>query len=71
MFKNLMTELDRKRITQKAVAELIGCAPNTLTNKLYGRQEFTLSEVLSISENLLPEFDLHYLFHKDETKEEE
>ena len=64
MFENLIVELKKKGITFKAVANLIGCSEKTFQNKVYGVTEFTLSEVLSINENLLPEFTLQYLFRK-------
>lgn len=64
MFANLCTELKRKGITNRAVANLIGCSEKTLWNKLSGTTEFTLSEVLLINENLLPEFELRYLFKR-------
>lgn len=64
MFENLIAELKKKGITNKAVSTLIGCTEKTLQNKLNGVTEFTLSEVLSINENLLPEFTLQYLFRK-------
>ena len=57
MFENLRNELSKKRISNKAVADLIGCTQKTLDNKLNGVTEFTLSEILLISDNLLPEFE--------------
>lgn len=65
MFENLRFELSRKRIANKAVADLIGCTQKTLDNKMNGVTEFTLSEMWLISDNLLPEFDLRYLFKRN------
>lgn len=64
MFTNLYAELKRKGISFKAVATLLGITEKTLQNKMNGVTEFTLSEILLISENLLPEFELRYLFKK-------
>lgn len=64
MFENLRNELAKKRISNKAVADLIGCTQKTLDNKMNGVTEFTLSEILLISDNLLPEFELRYLFRR-------
>ena len=64
MFENLRNELSKKRISNKAVADLIGCTQKTLDNKMNGVTEFTLSEILLISDNLLPEFELRYLFKR-------
>lgn len=62
MYNNLMHELRKKNITNKAVAELIGITEKTLFNKVNGVTEFTLTEAMAINDNLLPEFKLDYLF---------
>ena len=61
MLGNMIAELRRKNITNKAVAELIGAAEKTVVNKLNGTTEFTVSEAIKINVNLLPEFRLSYL----------
>jgi len=66
MFENLIFELRRKGITNKALAALINCSEKSVQNKLSGVTEFTLSEILLIQENLLPEFELKYLFKRAE-----
>ena len=62
MYHNLVHELKKKNITNKAVAELIGTTEKTFFNKVNGASEFTLTEAMSINDNLLPEFRLDYLF---------
>lgn len=64
MFANLRNELDRKHIPMVSVAKVIGCSDKSLQNKLRGRTEFTMSEIFKINEELLPEFDLKYLFQR-------
>lgn len=61
MLVNMVKELRRKNITNKAVAELLGVTEKTVFNKLDGSSEFTVSEAVSININLLPEFRLSYL----------
>lgn len=61
MLGNMIFELRRKNITNKAVAELIGASEKTIVNKLNGTSEFTVSEAMTINVNLLPEFKLAYL----------
>ena len=69
MLGNMISELRRKNITNKAVAELIGAAEKTVVNKLNGTSEFTVSEAIAINVNLLPEFRLSYLCHPtDDTR---
>ena len=62
MYGNLCTELKRKNIAQKVVADLIGCTERTVTNKINGSTDFTISEAFAIRKNLLPEFDMDYIF---------
>lgn len=61
MYANMISELRRKNITNKAVAELINTTEKTVVNKLNGTSEFTVSEAMAINKNLLPEFRLSYL----------
>lgn len=67
MFENLIMELKRKGITYRAVAGLLHCNEKTVQNKMNGVTEFTLSEVLAISDNIFPEFELRYLFRRTPT----
>lgn len=61
MLGNMISELRRKNISNKAVAELIGSSEKTVVNKLNGTSEFSVSEAMKININLLPEFRLAYL----------
>ena len=62
MYGNLSTELRRKNITQKVVADLIKSTEKTANNKILGKTDFTISEAFLIHRNLLPEFDIDYIF---------
>ena len=64
MFPNLKNELQRKNISLVSVAKLINCTEKTLQNKMNGKTDFRLNEVLAINEQLLPEFELKYLFKR-------
>lgn len=61
MLGNMIHELRRKNITNKAVADVINASEKTVVNKLNGTTEFTISEAMAININLLPEFRLSYL----------
>lgn len=62
MYANLANELRNKKITNRVIAELIGCDEKTVFNKLSGKSDFTITEGLLIRHNVLPEFDMDYLF---------
>lgn len=65
MFDNLKNAMSLKKISIRTVARLIGTTEKTVSNKLDGRTEFTLSEILAINENLFPEYELRFLFKRD------
>ena len=62
MLGNLIAALDHKKISTLAVAQLLGVTEKTAYNKIYGNTDFTLPEALMLKANLLPEYDLYYLF---------
>ena len=67
MFPNLSKELKNKGITYRAVARLIGCSEKSVQNKMSGVTDFTLTEVLLINENMFPEYELRYLFKRQQS----
>lgn len=62
MHENLKKALEDKKITNKAVCQLLGISEKTLYNKIMGETEFTVQEAMMIVENLLPEYRFKYLF---------
>lgn len=66
MYPNLMKELGRKHISNKAMAAIIGCSEKSVYNKVTGETDFTWKEIRAIKNDLLPEFELSYLFAEEE-----
>lgn len=62
--------LIKKGIGPKAVAALLGVTEKTAWNKLNAQTEFAISEALTIKKELLPEYDIEYLFAQDTTEKE-
>ena len=54
--------LQDKNITLKAYAEFLGITEKTLQNKLNGISPFTYPEASKTKKELLPEYDIEYLF---------
>lgn len=82
MFKNLKAELKQLRITQKELADVIGCTPTTMLLKIKGETDWKLSEMRAAQRYLnQKQFDksaaegdtffcpntLEYLFQDDKT----
>lgn len=59
---NVKKELAAKSVTIKVLAALLGVSEKTAWNKVNGAYEFTASEALATKRELLPEFEMEYLF---------
>lgn len=64
VFNNLRAELARNNINAKELAEILNLSQKTVYNKLKGKSEFTLSEILKVQE-MLPDSSLEYLFETE------
>lgn len=61
-FNNLNAEISRKGMTQKELASKISINPTTLSKKLNGVQDFTLTEAKMIKKILSVDISLDELF---------
>ena len=64
VFSNLSAELARHSIKNSDFAKLLGITPRTLTNKLNGVTEFTLSEIKKAAK-VFPNVSIDYLFEEN------
>lgn len=62
MIHNLIAEMAINKITRKELSEATGIKQRTLSDKLSGRTEFTLAEMIAIRDACFPEKTLDYLF---------
>ena len=68
IFPNLMIELKRNHYSQHGLARYIGISPSSMQNKLKGRTQFTLQEMLAI-QSVFRNCSLDYLFTEFQEKE--
>ena len=61
MLKNLRKELGTREISTNQLARILEISEKTAHNKLYGKTEFKLSEIVKIR-IVLPEYSFDYLF---------
>lgn len=62
-YANLLAELKRRNISQETLSKTLGVSPNTLTNKLKGKSDFSLREIKIIKNDVLnKQCDFDYLF---------
>ena len=69
MFPNLEAEMERSKITQLQMAEMLQVTPTTLSFKLNGKSSLSLKECVLIKQLMFPDKTLDYLFATDEQKE--
>lgn len=59
---NVRKALEAKRISMRALASFLGVTEKTVQNKMNGKTDFTCPEAFRIKQELLPEYDIDYLF---------
>lgn len=64
MLLNLKTEIARARTSQAKIARTVGIRPETMSDKVLEKTEFTRSEMYAISA-IFPEVDMKYLFESN------
>ena len=62
MLQNLKKALDNKRISLAAYAAILGVTEKTIRNKIAEETPFTYPVVIKTNTELLPEYDIDYLF---------
>lgn len=65
MLSNLLAEMVRFNITPKDIKEILSCTERTVTNKLNGDFEFSVSEAMKIRDAFFPGMRIAYLFQKN------
>ena len=70
MYANLIAQLNAKKITNTALANLLSKTPNTISQKLRGESDFTITEGLTVARTYFPEFDPAYLFEQADANNE-
>lgn len=60
--------LSDKNISVEAVAALLGIHRNSAANKLNGATPFSIEEAFKLKSELLPEYDIEYLFTNNSSK---
>jgi len=63
LYANLLAELKRRNISQETLSKTLRVSPNTLTNKLKGKSDFSLKQIKIIKNDVLDnQCDFDYLF---------
>ena len=62
MYKNLNAEMTRHSISASDIAAVLHKTDRSVRDKLAGRSDFTLSEIMAIRRSFFPKLALEYLF---------
>lgn len=62
---NLIAEMSKKKISNRNFATLLNVHENTIGNKI-NSGSFSIEEAFEIKSNYFPEFEIEYLFKKDD-----
>ena len=65
-YPNLISEIAKRGIKKKTIAESIGVCDKSLSNKLSGRVPFTWPEVSKIREQFFPDMSSDDLFSRSD-----
>lgn len=65
MLYNLLNQMQRKNISMKKLANVMGVNEKTAYNKTRGKTPVTLNEALAIQKNIFPEKTLEFLFKNE------
>lgn len=65
MLKNLKNAMDKKGISFRAYAAVLGISEKSAWNKVYEETALTYPEARTTKKELFPEYDYDYLFASD------
>lgn len=68
MRKNLLKEMIEFNVSEEELATTTGLTRKTIKNKISGKYDFSLNEVLIIRDTHFPGKEIEYLFHDFEEK---
>jgi hypothetical protein len=64
MYPNLRAEMARYGVKPRDLTKALSISPKSVSNKLVGRTDFRLDEVVSIRDTFFPTLKIDYLFRK-------
>ncbi|WP_373485709.1 hypothetical protein [Acetobacterium malicum] len=68
MRKNLLKEMIDFNVSEEDLSVTTGLTRKTIKNKISGKYDFSLSEVILIKDTHFPGKEIEYLFHDFEDK---
>lgn len=63
-YLNLKAEMAKRSVTIESISKTLNLHRNSVSNKLNGKNNFTIEEAFSIKKKFFPDISLEYLFSK-------
>lgn len=67
MKANLIGEMAIRKITIEEIARTINMHRNSVSNKLYGKSDFSVNDAIIIADKYFPDIDMRTLFRDTES----
>lgn len=64
-YMTLVGEMAKQRITKKDLSDLLEVHWNSITNKISGESDFSVTEAIKIRDRYFPEWKIENLFRRE------
>lgn len=61
----LIGEMAKQKITKRDLSDLLGIHWNSITNKISGESDFSVTEAIKIRDKYFPEWEIENLFRRE------
>lgn len=64
-YLTLIGEMAKQKVTKRDLSELLGVHWNSITNKISGESDFSVTEAIKIRDRYFPEWEIENLFRRE------
>lgn len=61
----LIGEMAKQKVTKRDLSDLLGVHWNSITNKISGESDFSVTEAIKIRDRYFPEWEIENLFRRE------
>lgn len=61
----LIGEMAKQKVTKRDLSDLLGIHWNSITNKISGESDFSVTEAIKIRDKYFPEWEIENLFRRE------
>lgn len=64
-YLTLIGEMAKQKVTKRDLSALLGVHWNSITNKISGESDFSVTEAIKIRDRYFPEWEIENLFRRE------